>query len=125
MGRSALFVFDRENWCSVFRDAADASGQLEANDVEADEFVVFDQDGTVFTTWTEGQTVCLRPTDERDPDQLQQRLARFLDSQRITCASADVIDIGNAILEDDWNSRWPKRPRWISRRIHGDAPRTL
>jgi hypothetical protein len=36
-----------------------------------------------------------------------------------------VIEIGNAILEADWQSRWPKRPRWLSARLHGDAPRKL
>jgi hypothetical protein len=125
MARRALFVFDRENSCSVFPDAAEATGQLEANDVEAGEYVVFDQDGTVFEIWAEGLDVRLRRTDERDLAQLQDRLGRFLDESRITCASADVIDVGNAILEAEWESRWPKRPRWLATRLHGDAPPTL
>jgi hypothetical protein len=125
MARRALFVFDRENWCYVFPNVAEAAGQLEANDVEADECVVFDQDGTVFAIWAEGLDVRLRPTDERDQAQLQERLGRFLDKWHITCASEDVIDIGNAILEADWETRWPKRPRWLATRLHGDAPPTL
>jgi hypothetical protein len=125
MARRALFVFDRENSCSVFSDAAEAAGQLEANDVETGEYVVFDQDGTVFEIWAEGLDVRLRRTDERDLAQLQDRLGRFLDESRITCASADVIDVGNAILEAEWESRWPKRPRWLATRLHGDAPPTL
>jgi hypothetical protein len=40
----ALFVFDQDNWCSVFADVDDAAGQLETNDVDAGEYVVFDQD---------------------------------------------------------------------------------
>jgi hypothetical protein len=125
MGRRALFVFDRGNWCSVFPDVAEAGGQLEVNDVEADEYVVFDQDGTVFAIWAEGMHVRLRPTDARDPAQLRERLDRFLDECHITCASDDVIDIGNAILEAEWETRWPKRPRWLASRLHGDAPPTL
>jgi hypothetical protein len=125
MARRALFVFDRENWCSVFPDVADAAGQLETNDVEADEYVVFDQDGTVFEIWAEGLDVRLRPTDERDLGQLQERLGLFLYRLHITCASEDVIDIGNAILEAEWERRWPKRPRWLATRLHGDAPPTL
>jgi len=125
IARRALFVFDRENWCSVFPDVVEAAGQLEANDVEADEYVVFDQDGTVFEIWAEGLHVRLRPTDERDLAQLRERLGRFLDESHITCASEDVMDIGNAILEADWESRWPKRPRWLATRLHGDAPPTL
>jgi hypothetical protein len=125
MARRALFVFDRENWCSVFPDVAETAAQLEANDVEAGEYVVFDQDGTVFETWTEGVDVRLRSSDERDLAQLRARLARFMDKWHLKCASEDVIDIGNAILEAEWESRWPKRPRWLSTRLRGDAPPTL
>jgi len=123
--RRALFVLDRENECSVFPDVAEAAGQLEANDVEADEYVVFDHEGTVFEIWAEGLDVRLRPTDERDLAQLQERLGRFLDEWHITCASEDVMDIGNRILEAEWESRWPKRPRWLATRLHGDPPPTL
>jgi hypothetical protein len=121
-GRRALFVFDRDNWCSVFPDVAEAAGQLEANDVEAGEYVVFDQAGTAFDIWAEGLHIRLRPTDERDLAALQERLGRFLDEWHIECACDDVMDIGNAILEAAWGSRWPKRPRWLATRLHGDAP---
>src|SRR4051812_14122515 len=110
MAGGALFVFDRENWCAVFPDVAEATGQLEANDVEAGEYVVFDHAGTVFEIWAEGLTVRLRRTDKRDPAQLQDRLGRFLKQGRITSASEDVIDIANAILEAEWESQWPQRP---------------
>jgi hypothetical protein len=125
MARRALFVFDRENWCSVFPDVGEATGQLEANDVEAGECVVFDHDGTVFEICAEGFDVRLRPTDERDLAQLRERLARFLDEWQIDCASEDVIDIGTAILRAEWERRWPKRPRWLATRLHGDAPPKL
>ena len=125
MSRRALFVFDRENCCSVFPDIAEATGQLEANDVETGEYVVFDQDGTVFEIWAEGLDVRVRATDERDVAQLHQRLGRFIDEQHIEGASEDVMDVANAILEADWESRWPKRPRWLATRLHGDAPPTL
>jgi hypothetical protein len=125
MAPRALFVFDRGNWCSVFSDIAHAAGDLETNDVEADEYVVFDQDGTVVEIWAEGIHVRLRPTDERDLAALRERLRRFLDECHVECASEDLIDIGNAILRADWESRWPKRPRWLATRLHGDAPPTL
>jgi hypothetical protein len=125
MARRALFVFDRENECSVFSDVAEATGQLEANDVEAGEYVVFDQDGTVLELWAEGLHVHLRPTDERALAQLQERLSLFLHRWPISCASEDPMDIGNAILEAAWERRWPRRPRWLATRLHGDAPPTL
>ena len=125
MAYRALFVFDQGNWCSVFADIDDAAGQLEANDVDAAEYVVFDQDGTVYELWAEGLVVRLRATRDRDTAELQQRLHRFLDEQHIECASHDVAAIGNAILEAEWEDRWPKRPRWIATRLHGDAPPKL
>jgi hypothetical protein len=125
MAHHALFVFDQDNWCSVFADADDAAGQLETNDVDAGEYVVFDQDGTVYNLWTEGPHVRVRATDERDVAELRARLRRVVEERRIKCGSDDVRDIGNAILEADWEDRWPKRPRWLASRLHGDAPRTL
>jgi hypothetical protein len=122
---AALFVFDRDNWCSVFPDASAAAAELETNDVEADEYVAFDQDGAVFALWVEGVDVRLRPTGVRDPVELRERLARFLREQRIECASEDAVDIGNAILAAAWDSRWPKRPRWLTTRLHGDSPPRL
>ena len=125
MAGRALFVFDTDNCCSVFSNVAEAAGQLEVADVEVGEYVVFDQDGRVCEIWAEGLDVRLRPTDKRDLPQLQERLRRFLDECHITCASEDMTDIGNAILAADWGSRWPKRPRWLATRLHGDAPPTL
>jgi hypothetical protein len=121
----ALFVFDTDNCCSVFSDVAEAAGQLEVADVEVGEYVVFDQDGSVFEIWADGLDVRLRPTHERDLPQLQERLRRVLDEEHITCASEDMTDIGNAILAAAWDSRWPKRPRWLATRLHGAAPPTL
>jgi hypothetical protein len=121
----ALFVFDQDNWCYVFADADDAAGQLETNDVDAGEYVAFDQDGTVYELWTQGLYVRLRPADERDVADLRQRLRRFLVQRHIECASCDLADIGNAILEAEWEDRWPKRPRWLASRLHGDGPPRL
>jgi hypothetical protein len=50
----------------VFPDVAEASEQLEANDVEARESVVFGQGGTVVEMWVEGLNIRLRPTADRD-----------------------------------------------------------
>jgi hypothetical protein len=56
----ALFVFDRDNWCSVFQGPEQAAGDLEAADVEADEYVAFDERGTVFRLWQQASTSTLR-----------------------------------------------------------------
>ena len=125
IARSAVFVFDRENWCYVFPSVAEAEGNLEAADVEADEYVALDQDGRLFEAEVEGIDIHLRPTELRDPQQLRDRLTRFTLEWEIECESDDLIDIGNAILEAAWDDRWPKRPRWLARRIHGSKPPRL
>ena len=125
MSTRALFVFDRDNWCYVFPSVEDTENGLEANDVDADEYVVLDQDGTVFESSLEGLDVRLRATDVRDPALLQDRLSIFMQELRIKCTSEDVIDIGNAILRAAWEDRWPRRPRWLARHLHGNEPPTL
>ena len=125
MSTRAVFVFDRDNWCYVFPSVADAENELEANDVDADEFVVLDQHGTVFETSLEGLDVRLRASDERDPALLRDMLSIFVQKQRIECRSEDVMDIGNAILRADWEDRRPRRPRWLARRLRGNEPPTL
>jgi hypothetical protein len=118
----AIFVFDRENWCSVFRDSEQAAAHLETADVETDEYVALDDSGTVFRVWAEGFTVRIEETPERDEAQLHARLQRFVDKWKIDAPSDDVIAIGNAILRDSWDGRWPKRPRWLAERMHGAGP---
>jgi hypothetical protein len=125
MGGRAVFVFDRENWCYVFPGPDEAALELEVNDVNADEYVAFDEHGTVFRLWADGQDVRLSATDSHDKEQLRQRLAAFVMKRQIELRSDDLIEIGNAILREDWNSRWPKRPRWLAHRLHGNAPPSL
>ena len=99
--------------------------ELEINDVDADEYIAFDEHGTVFRLWVEGQDVRLAATDRHDEEQLRQRLAAFVTTRQIGIPSDDLIETGNAILREDWNSRWPKRPRWLANRLHGNAPPRL
>ncbi len=125
MSPRALFVFDRDDWCYVFASVADAESGLETNDVDADEYVVFAEDGSVFEARVEGVGVRLSVGDVRDLAALRERLGRFLEAQRIDCASDDVIDVANAILEAEWADRWPRWPHWLAQRIHGTEPPTI
>lgn len=118
-------MFDRENWCYVFESVADAEGNLEVADVEADEYVVLDQDGRVYEADAEGIDIRIRPTELHDAEQLRERLTRFTREWKIESESDDVIEIGNAVREAAWEDRWPKRPSWLARRMHGDRPPRL
>jgi hypothetical protein len=121
----ALFIFDQDNWCSVFQGPDQAAAELEAADVDANEYVAFDERGTVFRLWTAGLDVHAAATPEHDEDQLRARLRRFLDEWQVEAPTDDLIEIGNAILQDDWSRRWPRHPRWLARSLHGTTPPTL
>jgi hypothetical protein len=62
--------------------------------------------------------VRLQPTDELAPDELRARL-------RADPRAGDVDPLSFAAAESkwEWEHRWPKRPRWLSRRLHGDDPK--
>jgi hypothetical protein len=121
----ALFVFDQDNWCSVFQGPEQAAAELESADVDADEYVAFDEHGTVFRLWTAGLDIHVAATPVRDEDQLRARLRRFVDEWQVEASTDDLIEIGNAILRDGWTRRWPRHPRWLARRLHGTTPPTL
>lgn len=121
MSVRAVFAFDRENWCSVFRSPDETAARLEVNDVEADEYVLFGNDGSVFVASVDGPDVVVRPTESRDPEALRERLKRYCAMANIEPGSDDPVVVGNAILADSWSHRWPKRPAWLDRRMHGDA----
>jgi hypothetical protein len=40
----------------------------------------------------------------------------------LTSDPVDFVAVANEVLRREWNSRWPKRPKWLSRRIHGEHP---
>lgn len=125
MSVRAVFAFDQDDWCSVFRSADEAAADLEVNDVEANEYVLFGDDGAVFVASVDGQNVVVRPTGSRDPEGLRERLETYCAMVKIETPSDDPVVVGNAILAESWSHRWPKRPSWLARRIHGSEPPQL
>jgi hypothetical protein len=120
-----LFVFDRENWCSVFSGPEEAAANLETADVDANEYIAFDEHGAMFTLRAAGTEVHISRTAERDEEQLHARLQRFVEERHFEVATDDPIAIANAVLRDEWSQRWPQHPRWLARRVHGVAPPTI
>ena len=81
----------------------------------------------VFDVTPRGQDgpVVIQRTDEKD---LTGLLHAIQDHQRAagwSSDSADPIAFANELLRWEWERRWPKRPRWLSRRLHGDSPRSV
>ena len=121
---AAVFVFDRDGDLNVFASLQHAAGWLEAVDVEEDEYqAVFLHDGTVVSVGTSDEMVLLTPTQDRDLRSLDTLLAQY--QQRVPTAprTSAPLDFANQWLHQEWEGRWPERPRWLARRLHGDAPK--
>jgi hypothetical protein len=116
------FVFDKAGDLTVFRD--DPSEYLEAIDVELGEYEAFDVDGQRLSlTVNEGGTVVLLPTGTFDLDQLEHRAHRYAATTGVRIGGSDfLLDLANHERIRDWELRWPKRPRWLARRLHGSSP---
>ena len=120
----AVFIFEGGD-LSVHDSLTDAAEWVEAIDVENHEFDFFGDDGTVIAASAEGQIVRLAPTDDRRPEELRARLDQFLaaiDSPAEIRSSSDVLTVGQYLIDRQWANLWPRRPRWLARRLYGDSP---
>jgi hypothetical protein len=120
----AVFIFDGGD-LAVHDSLAAAAGWLEAIDVENRESDFYGDDGTVIAASAEGQVVRLAPTNDRRPEELRARLDQFLtviDSPAEIRSSSDVLTVGQYLIDRQWASQWPRRPRWLARRLNGDGP---
>jgi hypothetical protein len=94
----AIFVFDRENWCSVFGNVDEAEDDLETPDVEAHEHRIYADDGTVFDARSDAGRVLLHATAEQNRDELSDRLELFLDKWGIECDRSDIVAVAKRDL---------------------------
>ena len=113
----------------AFGSESEAAGYMEAIDVDDGEYdAAYFADGTVLQILApdgpDGPVV-LERTDEHDRDALLGRIRAY---QRATGQSADVSDLiafVNDLRQREWEKRWPRRPRWLARRLHGSGPERL
>ena len=119
----AVFVFGEDPLPGVYTSLAMAAAAMEAIDVKNGEYhVLYTLDGRVVRTSTRGQRVLLEVTDARDEDDLRSRLRDWSERGHLTSDPDDLVAVANEMLRGEWDARWPKRPKWLSRRIHGDSP---
>lgn len=133
----AVFVFANDDPLPmVFDSLAAAAGYIEAVDVQNGLYSafrpqdglrggVFAVDGRVVDARVVDGVSALRPTARYDATDLRRRLA---DAARRGLVSADPNDppsVARELLQQQWDSRWPQRPRWLDRRLHGDTPPAL
>lgn len=129
----AVIVFANDDPLPMaFASLAHAAGYMEAIDVEDGLYSsvgeggirggVFAVDGRVVDVQSVDGGVVLAVTDRRDDGGLRERLASVAADGLIDSALDDPLGAARELLEQQWASRWPQRPRWLDRRLHGDGP---
>lgn len=123
---SALFLFG-DGDLRVEPTIESAAGYMEPIDVRNGEYdAVFDETGRRYAVDVVGETTRLTRTDEVDLDDLLTRLHDSVVASSLHLAVEDLNDpwvIAIAMSRFEWDHRWPKRPKWFSRRLHGRGPK--
>jgi uncharacterized protein YijF (DUF1287 family) len=122
--RQAVLVFDRDGEVMAFPRLQDAAGWMESIDVLDGEYErAFTPDGRVVEiTGLRDSPVSLRITTERDDIGLRDRLMRSRARMGFTSDVDDPVSVANELMRQEWELRWPRRPDWLRRRLHGDHP---
>lgn len=122
----AFFLFASDG-LRVEPDITLAAGYMEPVDVENGEYeAVFDDTGRSYRFWVEGETTQIEPAEQVDLAALRQRL-RALDREGHFVGlegvdADDPLSVAVAVSRWDWEHRWPRRPRRLARRLHGEQP---
>ena len=123
-----IFVFDRDGW--LYIEAKGLPLSLEAIDANDGEYeVAYDLEGECLVVAVEGPPstgeVVLRSTGRRDAADLERRVLAYLEKSKMTVSTDGddfLVNVANAIAVDEWARRWPRRPRWLANRLHGERP---
>ena len=127
-----IFAFT-DDGLNVFPSLEAAAGYMEGIDVENGEWnPIFTIDGHVVHARAEGYAAILSITDRKDLEALKRhvrddlkRRNQYMREKGLAPYESDPADLralANEWFRREWEARWPKRPRWLDRRLHGDAP---
>lgn len=133
----ALFVFANDDPLPMAFDSfVAAAGYMEPIDVQDGLYSafrpqdglrggVFAVDGRVLEARVVDGAVELQPTARWDATELRRRLTDAARRGLVAADPNDPVSVARELLQQQWDSRWPQRPRWLDRRLHGDTPPTL
>jgi hypothetical protein len=124
---AAVFLFYEDgSGVDAYPSLTAARNQVEAIDVENGEYAFFTVDGRRIEATVGGrgrQDVWLEVVAGDVMAELRERLATALVVVNLDPAlAADPIAAAQALLDGQWESRWPRRPAWLDRRLHGSRP---
>ena len=126
-GPGAVFVFhEGAGDVNAYGSLKELRGDLEAVDVRGGEYAFFAADGRVIEAVVTERAaqdfdLCLSTEDA------SQVSAGALDDSPPEGGDrrvAGVVAAGGraALLDARWDTRWPRRPAWLNRRLHGAGP---
>jgi hypothetical protein len=121
-----ILVIGSDGEVMAFRDAVAAASYVEAVDVRDGEYEAF------FTIAGDVLHPSIRPDDEiwveliatgtNDAMRLKRRLRELQQRNGFVSDPDNPRAVANELLDIEWSLRWPKRPRWLDRRLHGEGP---
>lgn len=118
-----VFLFDGNMDLYLFPSLDAAEDWMEAIDVDAGEYpAAMTETGRVIKMSTEKGLVVLELTDQTDLPKLQELLrahGKLIGQQGI---ELDPVDFANQSWKHDWETRWPKWPRWLDKHLHPHGP---
>jgi hypothetical protein len=76
----------------------------------------------VIAVGTSDDLVVLRLTERVDLAGLRERLEQLQKQHAIEGPLDDLAQVASTRLARAWATRWPKRPRWLDKRLHGEGP---
>ncbi|WP_225753363.1 hypothetical protein [Actinotalea sp. Marseille-Q4924] len=122
--RDGVLVFDRDGGVVAFPRVEVAAGWMESIDVLDGEYeLAYTPDGRVVDiTGALDGPVSLVITPERDELGLRERLERSRARAGFVANVDDPASVANELMRREWELRWPRRPKWLHRRFHGDHP---
>jgi len=123
---AVLVFYEDGSGVSAYPSLEAARRQIEGFEVNNGEYAFFTTDGQVVAAAASGrwnEDVELRVVEGDSSSELRDRLRVALPVVGIdsSLASSPLI-AAQALIDADWNVRWPRWPRWLDRRFHGSKP---
>ena len=118
-----MLVWTRDGDLLAFESLSEAAGDMEAIDVDEGEYVAaFTLDGRPVAISAGDGRVILNVGEEPNLAELRRRLTDSQARSGFHSPTNDPVAVASELVWGAWDHRWPQRPGWLARRLHGPAP---